>query len=450
MSKEEEKIVSKKHIVRSMKEKEQQKKLIVGTIIITAVALLVILYGILDQYVLQDYKAVAVVNGEKITVKDFIEMTQYSRFQAKQQYNENSYIYQMFGEDASIASSFVSNMKQIYDNLNPLNSITYGQSIIDYLVSNKLLEQQAKEMGITVSEDEINAKLEEIFQYSEGTATPEPTATAFPTLLPTSTFSSEQLAMVTLTATPTEAPTATEMPATPTLAATATVVATEQSEPTVSVTPSMTPTEYTYEGYQSEYKNYMTTLSEYGISENFFRNLVRMELLSGKIQKAVTADVTPVQTEVWARHILVADKTVADVLYQRLTTENADFAELAKEASIDTANSSTGGDLGWFPRHSMVKAFDTAVFDNLKVGEISQPIETDFGFHIIQKLGQEERSLTDTEYESYLSTVYSSWQSDIKENSKIDSKDIWMNLVPTDITITLDEVPTSLQSSFAN
>ena len=60
-----------------------------------------------------------------------------------------------------------------------------------------------------------------------------------------------------------------------------------------------------------------------------------------------------------------------------------DFGELAKEVS-DCPSSGQGGDLGDFGRHAMVPAFDQAAFD-LKVGEISKVVETEFGYHLIHR-----------------------------------------------------------------
>jgi peptidyl-prolyl cis-trans isomerase SurA len=61
----------------------------------------------------------------------------------------------------------------------------------------------------------------------------------------------------------------------------------------------------------------------------------------------------------------------------------ADFADLARRLSADTTTRDSGGSLGWFRRGSMVKAFEETAF-RLKPGEISDAVETDFGFHIIQ------------------------------------------------------------------
>jgi peptidyl-prolyl cis-trans isomerase C len=66
-----------------------------------------------------------------------------------------------------------------------------------------------------------------------------------------------------------------------------------------------------------------------------------------------------------------------------------DFATVAKEESDDAASAEHGGDLGTFSRGQMVPAFDAAVFA-LKPGEISQPVKTEFGYHIIQLLDKKE------------------------------------------------------------
>lgn len=75
-------------------------------------------------------------------------------------------------------------------------------------------------------------------------------------------------------------------------------------------------------------------------------------------------------------------KTEAMNAYNRIMA-GADFAEVAKQLSQDPANAPKGGDLGWFGKNQMVKAFEDAVF-NGKIGEVQKPIETQFGFHIVK------------------------------------------------------------------
>jgi peptidyl-prolyl cis-trans isomerase C len=87
------------------------------------------------------------------------------------------------------------------------------------------------------------------------------------------------------------------------------------------------------------------------------------------------------QTEYSAAHILVATVEEAEKLKTDLAG-GADFAELAKANSTDTGSGANGGDLGWFGLGMMVKPFEDAVVA-AKVGEVTGPVQTDFGFHLI-------------------------------------------------------------------
>jgi peptidyl-prolyl cis-trans isomerase D len=101
------------------------------------------------------------------------------------------------------------------------------------------------------------------------------------------------------------------------------------------------------------------------------------------------------QEERQASHILIsADpaagaeakqqaRAKADDLYKQLKQKPAAFADLAKQHSQDPGSAAKGGDLGYFGRGAMVKDFEDAVF-KLKVGEISAPVESQYGFHIIR------------------------------------------------------------------
>ena len=85
--------------------------------------------------------------------------------------------------------------------------------------------------------------------------------------------------------------------------------------------------------------------------------------------------------KVRASHILVKTEEEANDLLNKLN-EGADFGELAQEYSL-CPSKRDGGDLRFFGRGMMVKPFEDAAFD-LEVGEVSKPVETQFGWHLIK------------------------------------------------------------------
>jgi peptidyl-prolyl cis-trans isomerase D len=79
-------------------------------------------------------------------------------------------------------------------------------------------------------------------------------------------------------------------------------------------------------------------------------------------------------------------RALAEQISNELKKDPSKFAELAKKYSEDPGSAAKGGDLGSFTRGSMVKAFDDAVF-SMKPGEISGPVESEYGYHIIRLTG---------------------------------------------------------------
>ena len=91
-----------------------------------------------------------------------------------------------------------------------------------------------------------------------------------------------------------------------------------------------------------------------------------------------------------ASHILVTDEALAKEILVKLRANPGQFESLAKEHSIDKANAEKGGDLGFFGRGRMVKEFEDAAFVLNEDGQISEIVQTRFGYHIIKRTGREE------------------------------------------------------------
>jgi peptidyl-prolyl cis-trans isomerase C len=132
----------------------------------------------------------------------------------------------------------------------------------------------------------------------------------------------------------------------------------------------------------------------------YYREKILMESVLGKIAKDATTDeamkkvydeaaaAQKPETEVHARHILVATDADAQAALKRLKA-GEDFTKLAKELSKDPG--SDGGDLGWFTKDRMVPEFADAAF-KLEPGQTSDPVKSQFGWHIIQVLEKRQKT----------------------------------------------------------
>lgn len=129
-------------------------------------------------------------------------------------------------------------------------------------------------------------------------------------------------------------------------------------------------------------------------------NLLRRDLLNDHFTEQVTDEQLREEYEARvdeefrvaeAAHILVGSEEEALDLMEQLR-EGADFGELATEHSQDAVSAANGGDLGARPRGQYVQEFDDALW-NAEAGELVGPVQTQFGWHIIQAKGFRERPL---------------------------------------------------------
>ena len=84
-------------------------------------------------------------------------------------------------------------------------------------------------------------------------------------------------------------------------------------------------------------------------------------------------------------HILVEKHSEAISLLERIQ-KGEKFGKLAKEFSLDSGSAKRDGNLGYFGRGKMVKEFEKSAF-SLQTGQISEPVKTEYGYHIIKRLG---------------------------------------------------------------
>jgi len=127
---------------------------------------------------------------------------------------------------------------------------------------------------------------------------------------------------------------------------------------------------------------YRNQLNESGLSEKDFLELVRTSILANRLQEYLSGRVSPVAEQVHLHYMLLPSYEEAEDAATRLE-DGANFAELARELSIDTESAEEGGDMGWWPRAAMGLRYDTVfvtppqwLFD-LGIGEVSTPTMLD-------------------------------------------------------------------------
>lgn len=126
-----------------------------------------------------------------------------------------------------------------------------------------------------------------------------------------------------------------------------------------------------------------TWLAEMGYTLENLKIALTEELLAAQMIELIVAGVTETAEQVQARHILVATRDEAEWLQGQLIA-GFNFAEMARQYSLDPSTRLAGGDLGWFPAgYLLIPEIEVAAF-SLQPGEISEIIESHLGFHIVQ------------------------------------------------------------------
>ncbi len=352
-------ILSRKQLSRRERE-ERQKRLLYALVGVAAFAVIAVVgFGIYQEYIAKPASPVAVVNGETISTRDYQQRINYERFRlANQSAMLQAQLSQLdpTNEDQQfLVQYFQQQIQQLQS-----ESISLPLQALDEMIDEELIRQEAARRGITAASEEVQLEAEQVFGYERNTPTPVPTPTTLEG-----------------TATPTPAPTVEAM---------------------------------TREEFEKNYSEYVLVLRQQaGMSEEAFRALLEMNVLRRELQEALAEEVPTSGEQIHARHILVETEEEARAVLDRLEA-GEDFAALANELSLDTATED--GDLGWFARGQMVTAFEEAAFA-LEAEEISDPIETTFGWHIIQLLERDpDRPFEEDVLEQRKAAALSEWLAD--------------------------------------
>ncbi|HZQ08887.1 MAG TPA: peptidylprolyl isomerase [Anaerolineae bacterium] len=378
------------------RERDQQRLLFIALGIIAALIVVILAVGYWRTQIAILDETIATVNGTPLTVRQYQARARFESQALLARIAQVITAVQQMDPNNPALAAYRQYYEDQYTQLQGSLVQVPGKALED-LIDDELVRQEAKRRGITVTPAEIDREIElsikENLGYPRPTLTPTngpsptPTNTATPTLTPTNT------------ATPSVSPTATAT-LSATLTATPTLGPTETPEPTQ--TPLST------EAYNEQLNKLKENITKEKYTWDDYRQIVEIQLLREKLNEALGKEIKTTAEQIHARHILVKTFDEAEAVIARLKA-GEDFAKVAAEVSIDTSNKDKGGDLGWAPQGTYVTEFDEAAF-KLPVMQISDPVTTTFGVHVIQVLEKDpNHPLDEATLESKRAQALSDW-----------------------------------------
>ena len=431
------------------RDRERHRKLYTYVGAALAVALLAVLVGVVYQFLFLPSAEVAKVGDVSIAASQFWKRVKFEQNSLTNQLIRYQELEQQFSQQFG-QGVFATQISQLQSTLG--SPFALGQQALNNMLEDLILQKEASARGIVVSDEEVENALREELANSSGLVTePQATATAQAGLDATATA-----AVWTPTPLPTVDPSAPPV--------TATV-------PTPPVPPP--PSIITETTYLERLGNLQKSIDQIaGMTLDEYRQIVRSRLLREKLQELIADEnVETTEEAVRARHILLSvreptpeptalpDATptptatalpegaptpeptpaprsqeetlaLANELYQQLM-DGADFAQLASEYSDDPGSAASDGDLGWFGRGRMVAPFEEAAF-SLAIDAISQPVESSFGYHIIQVLERDNARPKDAAtLDQERSQAFQSWLTEQLASEEIERPSNLMGLLPT-------------------
>ncbi|MXX24804.1 MAG: hypothetical protein F4Z82_05060 [Caldilineaceae bacterium SB0668_bin_21] len=504
---------------------------IVGGIV--GVALLLVLYGVVNELIIKPNSVLAQVEDQTIVTRDFWQQTRLRESELENQRLRLQIFAQQFGDSSLFASQIAS------INATLASPLTLGTQVLNDMIEGAVLQIKAPEVGVSVTDEEVEETLLEEVARGQGALTvPQATATADASIEATATAET-----FTPTPVPSPAPTPEDSSdSAPTAVAAAAETETLEEAPTPEPPTVLTDALYA-EGLSTLEENLRENA---GMSLATYREVIRARLLRTKMSETVSRDlVSDTEEQVRVRHILIsvnpapepagetegatpaaettpappgsteadAESTVApaaeitvevggedekspaetpppapesrdedgespeapaaettagdgaeddevgsppapeiwnpdtnndgrvddaealafaQILHQRIL-DGEDFADLALRFSNDPGSGSQGGDLGWAGRGRYVPEFEETAF-SLGVGEMSAPVKSTFGYHIIEVLERDdERPKEEASLQQEYAAAFQTWLQEQVLSLNIDRPDNLAAMLPRNL-----------------
>lgn len=395
------------------REAELQRNLIRITVGIVGIIVALLAVAFVFDVLIRPNQAVAVASGENISAASFQQRVQIEHTLVELRLNStlNQYA-SFFGGDVNQAYQQLTQQEPYATWANEVQfADTLAVRVLDDMVNDKLIAAAAASLGVTVTNEDVEEQLNNLVGYD-----PEEVANigVEPTVTPTETITPTPF----VSPTPSQVPTNTPLP-------TATMTFTPLPEGSPTVTPALTitavPTEITptlsvtevQGNYQDQREAVLNAIQDRaGVSRETLLDYFRTQALRLKVAEAVSVQDNQA-TYVNSRHILVATQEEAQDVLDALNAGES-FAALARAVSTDTGSGANGGELGWTAAYQFVEPFADAV-TTAEIGTIVGPVESEFGFHIIQVRDREQRDLEESELAQVQQRDFTVWLENLRE-----------------------------------
>jgi parvulin-like peptidyl-prolyl isomerase len=390
-------------MTQAQKEAMYQRWLYIGLAVAAGLIVLALGAGAIWQYQIMPNQVLATVNGDEITRRDYWKYQEISLYNQARLYENMAK--EFTGQEQSQFLLYSTQLDAARGDVE--GSTDVSDATLAQMIEDKLYVQAAEEQGVDMSPPVLK---QTALNTWAPTGSPLVTPIPSPTMIPqraewaTSTaeaMQTQQAEQSLMLGTPVAA---TPVIGTPTAATpvTGTTLASPVASPVMG-TPSATPDMAVVQANaESDYQTFLTdVLADTGLSEEEYLELfAKPQVAREHVNANIVASVPQSASQVEVSHIMVNTEELANEVYADVSNGTQTFEDAAAIWSQDTASSSNGGQLGWVTEGQLPDEIDAVVFD-MQPGDISQPIQSPFGWHIVTVTGKEDdRALTTNQYDA--------------------------------------------------
>jgi parvulin-like peptidyl-prolyl isomerase len=406
---------TRKEVLLARKQAKQNRQIRLAVVGIIALLVVDFVVGVVNELLVKPTQPVASVNGVEIPLGEWQDRV---RFQRAQLIIGIEDLEETVGGDIGLVQQFAGQQMNLL-----LEPQVLGQLVLEDMIDDQIIRQNAEVRSITVTEEEVDARIEENFNYHDGES-PTPFPTATPTVMPTPSLTPIPTAVITeVLPTNTPAPSPTAGP---------------------SATPLPTATAVSLEAFQEEYTSTVERFESYGVSEEAYREFIRGQLYREKLTESLAEGEGFLTEDEQVSFYLLAFDTETEAEEALAVLEEDDFLTVwntirSRPNDPESEDTGTASEVLWRRQDALEGLYGeeaaNAAFE-LEIGEVSDILvdeaateEESDRYYIINVTGREVRPLSESAIQQEKDQLMTNWL-DGQARTNVESFDLWQANVP--------------------